>query len=49
VQAGGLRCWSFASSWWFFSAKCGSSLSARFLIYGVHAICFLPLVTILDL
>jgi hypothetical protein len=49
VQAGGSGCWSFASSWWFFPAKCGSSVSARFLICGAHAIYFLPLVTILDL
>jgi hypothetical protein len=48
VQAGGLWCWSFASSWRFFSAKCGSSISARFLIYGTHAVCFLSLVTVLD-
>jgi hypothetical protein len=26
----------------------GSSISARFLIYGAHAVCFLLLVTILD-
>jgi hypothetical protein len=32
----------------FFSVLCGSSVSARFLIYGSHAVCFLPLVTILD-
>jgi hypothetical protein len=32
----------------FFSAKCVSSISARFLIYRSHAVCFLPLVTILD-
>jgi hypothetical protein len=32
----------------FFSAKGGSSISARFLIYGAHAVCLLPLVTILD-
>jgi hypothetical protein len=32
----------------FFSAKCGSSVSAKFLIYGAHAVCFLPLVAILD-
>jgi hypothetical protein len=32
----------------FFSAKYGSSISARFLINGVHSVCFLPLVTILD-
>jgi hypothetical protein len=31
-----------------FPAKCGSSISARFLLYGAHTICFLPLVTILD-
>jgi hypothetical protein len=32
----------------FFSAKCGSSVSVRFFIYGAHAVCFLPLVAILD-
>jgi hypothetical protein len=48
VQAGGLGCWSFASSWWFFSAKCGSSISAKFLICRAHSVCFLPLVAILD-
>jgi hypothetical protein len=32
----------------FFSAQCVSSVSAKFLIYRVNAICFLPLVTILD-
>jgi hypothetical protein len=31
-----------------FSAKCGSSVSAKFLIYGAHTVCFLHLVTILD-
>jgi hypothetical protein len=49
VQAGDSGCWSFDSSWWFFSAKCGSSVSAKFLIYGAHAVCLCPLVTILDL
>jgi hypothetical protein len=44
----GLGYGSFASSWCVFSAKCGSSISARFLIYGAHAACFLPLVGILD-
>jgi hypothetical protein len=39
---------SFASSWWFFPAKCGSSISTRFLIYRVHAVSFFPLVAILD-
>jgi hypothetical protein len=48
VWAGGSGCWNFASSSCFFSTKCGSSVSARFLIYGAHAVCFLPLVTILD-
>jgi hypothetical protein len=33
---------------WFSSAKCGSSISPRFLIYAAHAVYFLPLVTILD-
>jgi hypothetical protein len=48
VWAGGSGCWSFANSWWFFPAKCGSSILARFLIYGAHTVCFLPLVAILD-
>jgi hypothetical protein len=49
VQPGGSGCCSFASSWSFFSAKGGSSISARFLIYRAHAVCFLPLVAILNL
>jgi hypothetical protein len=48
AQAGGSGCQSFDFSWWFFSAKCGSSISAKFLIYGAHAVCFCPLVAILD-
>jgi hypothetical protein len=48
VQAGGLGCRGFGSSWWFFSAKGGSSISARFLIFRAHTICFFPLATILD-
>jgi hypothetical protein len=48
VWAVGSGCQSSDSSWWFFSAKCGSSISAKFLIYGAHAVCFCPLVTILD-
>jgi hypothetical protein len=32
-----------------FFCLCGSSISARLLIYGAHAVCFLPLVAILDL
>jgi hypothetical protein len=32
----------------FFPTKCGSSISAKFLIYGAHAVCFLPVVGILD-
>jgi hypothetical protein len=49
VWAGGLGCQFFASSWWFVSAKCDSSISARLLICGAHSVCFLPLVTIFDL
>jgi hypothetical protein len=48
LQAGSLGCRSFAYSWCYFSAKYGSSISARFLIYGAHAVCFLPLVAIVD-
>jgi hypothetical protein len=48
VLAGGSRCQSFASSWCFFPAKYGSNVSARFLIYRAQAVCFLPLVAILD-
>jgi hypothetical protein len=32
----------------FFSAKCGSCISAKFLIYGGHTVCILPLLAILD-
>jgi hypothetical protein len=46
VWARGTGCLSFASSWWFFSAKCGSSISGKFLIYGAHGVCFLPLASI---
>jgi hypothetical protein len=38
IWAGDLGYQSFDSSWCFFSAKCGSSISARFLIYGAHAV-----------
>jgi hypothetical protein len=31
-----------------FPARCVSSISARFLIHRAHAVCFLPLVVILD-
>jgi hypothetical protein len=48
VQARGLGCQSFAFSWCFFSAKCGSSISVRFLIFGAHIVCFLPPFAILD-
>jgi hypothetical protein len=48
LWAGGLGCQGFASSWWFFPAKCGSSVSGRFLIYKAHTVCFFPLVSILD-
>jgi hypothetical protein len=36
VPAGGSECESFDASWWFCSAKCGYSISAKFLIYGAH-------------
>jgi hypothetical protein len=48
VQAGGLEVSEFCFFLVFFPARCVSSISARFLLYGAHAICFLPLVTILD-
>jgi hypothetical protein len=48
VQARGLVCQSFDSSWCFISTKCGSSISAKFLIYGAQAVCFFTLVAILD-
>jgi hypothetical protein len=48
VLAESSGCSSFDSSWCFISAKCGSSVSARFLIYGAQAVCFCTLVTILD-
>jgi hypothetical protein len=48
VWARGLGWCSFDYFWYLISAKCGSSLSAIFLIYGVHAICFCTLVSILD-
>jgi hypothetical protein len=40
------ECWSFDSSWCFISAKCGSNVSAKFLIYGAYAVCFYTLVSI---
>jgi hypothetical protein len=33
----------------FFSAKCGSRVLAKFLIYRAHAFCFCTLVSMLDL
>jgi hypothetical protein len=48
VQARSSVCWIPHCSWWFLSAKCGSSVSAKFLIYGAHTVCFCTLVTILD-
>jgi hypothetical protein len=44
----GSECWSFDSSWCFISNKCDSRVSARFLIYRAHAVCFHALVAILD-
>jgi hypothetical protein len=48
VQSGGSRYLSFDFSWCLFSAKCGSSISARYLICGAHAVCLCTLVAILD-
>jgi hypothetical protein len=48
VWAGSSRCQVFDSSCCFFSAKCGSSFSIKFLIYGAHTVCFCTLVAILD-
>jgi hypothetical protein len=47
VQAGGSVCHSYDSSCCFFSAKCSSIISARFLIYGPYTVCFSTLVAIL--
>jgi hypothetical protein len=41
-------CQSFDSPWCFITAKCGSSISARFLSHGAHAVCLCALVAILD-
>jgi hypothetical protein len=35
---------SFDSSCCLISAKCGSSISARFLVHGAHAVCFCTIV-----
>jgi hypothetical protein len=48
VHARGPGYKSFDSSWCFISATCHSSISARFLIYRAHAVCFCVLVAILD-
>jgi hypothetical protein len=41
-------CQSFSSLWYFASAKHVSSISSRFLIHRVYAVCVCVLVTILD-
>jgi hypothetical protein len=46
LQVSGSGCWSFDSPWCFISAKCSSSITARFLIHGAHTVCFCALVTI---
>jgi hypothetical protein len=40
VQAVGSRCRRADSSWCFFPAKVGCSVSEKFLIYGTHIVCF---------
>jgi hypothetical protein len=47
VWARGSGCQSFDSSWCFFSDKCGFSISAIFLIYRAHDLCFCTLLTIM--
>jgi hypothetical protein len=37
VWARGSGCQSFDSSLWFFSAKCGSSILAKFLVHRAHS------------
>jgi hypothetical protein len=44
----GSGCQSFDSCWCFISTKCGSRVSARFLIHRAQAVCFCTLVAILD-
>jgi hypothetical protein len=46
--ARGSGCQSFDSPWCFISAKCGPSVTARFLILRAHTLCFCTLVAILD-
>jgi hypothetical protein len=48
VWAGGSRVSEFCLFLVVFPARCVSSDSARFLLYGAHAICFFPLVAILE-
>jgi hypothetical protein len=38
LWARGSGCQSFDSPWCFISTKCGSSISARFLIHGAQAV-----------
>jgi hypothetical protein len=42
VPAGGSGCQSFHSSWCYFSAKCGSSIAAKFWTYRAHAFLLFP-------
>jgi hypothetical protein len=48
LWAMGSGCGSFDCPLCFIYAKCKSSISARFLIHGAHAVCFCILVAILD-
>jgi hypothetical protein len=48
VQAGGLGVLEVCFFLVVFPARCVSSILARFLLYRAHAICFLPLVAILE-
>jgi hypothetical protein len=48
VQAGVSGVLDFCFFLVVFTARCVSSISARFFLYGAHVIYFLPLVTILE-
>jgi hypothetical protein len=48
VRAGGSRLLGFFLLLMVFPARCVSSVSARFLLYRAHAICFVTLVAILE-
>jgi hypothetical protein len=48
IRVVGSACRCFDSSWWFFLPSVAPASLAKLLIYGVYAVCFCPLVAILD-